>query len=406
MTQRQLFTPKGVRDYLPQEAAWRREMEGRIHQVFRSYGYQEVVTPTVENLALFGRSNDPDDTQIYRFIDRDGELIALRPDMTTPIARVVAAHLHNEPLPIRLSYFGNLFRYADPQAGRQREFTQAGVELLGSARPEADAEVVTLAYRALEAAGLRDFRLDIGHVGFMQEVLNQAQLSHENEEAIKKALIHKDLVHLEQLVAAHVNDPNLRRILCGLEDLRGGPEILKQAAGLLAAESIPALANLTAIYEQLRSAGLEDRITLDLSMVKSMDYYTGMVFEGYSRELGYYLCSGGRYDGLLGEFGCALPATGFALGMDRALLVLERQGFTGWSSYERIHVCQTQTLRPEQMAWIERWRQAGVIVLNDLGTESKANPGETTVEFLPSGEIIVEKCGERRTMNPADLRPN
>lgn len=406
MTQRQLFTPKGVRDYLPQEAAWRREMGERIYKVFRSYGYQEVVTPTVENLALFGRSNDPDDTQVYRFIDRDGELIALRPDMTTPIARVVAAHLRHEHLPLRLCYFGNLFRYADPQAGRQREFTQAGVELLGSSRPEADAEVITLAYRALEAAGIRDFRLDLGHVGFMQAVLNQAQLSPETEEQIKKALIHKDLVRLEKLVAAHVGDPELRRILCGLEDLRGGVEILREAGGSLEAGKIPALANLEAIFTKLKADGLDDKITIDLSMVKAMDYYTGMVFEGYSRELGYYLCSGGRYDRLLGEFGCDMPATGFALGIDRALLVLERQGFAGWSSSKRIRVRRPQhSIFPEYQSWVDCWRKSGAVILNDLGEETESDAAELFVEFIGPNEIVLHRAAESRRMRPAEFDP-
>lgn len=404
MTQRQLFTPKGVRDFLPQEAAWRRELENRIHRVFQSYGYREVVTPTIENLALFGRGNGPDDTQVYRFTDRDGELIALRPDMTTPIARLVAAHLRHEPLPLRLCYFGNLFRYADPQAGRQREFSQAGVELLGSSRPEADAEVILLAYRALEAAGIQDFRLDIGHVGFIQEVLKRAGLSGDVEEAIKKAHVHKDLVRVEQLVHDNVRHPALCRILCELDNLRGGVEVLEQAAQALEGDQIPALANLAAIFAQLKDAGLTERITLDLSLVKTMDYYTGMVLEGYSRELGYYLCSGGRYDGLLGEFGYNLPATGFAMGIDRALLALERQGFDDWERRKRILVRFPESIRSEALSWIERWRKTGAVMIQDLG-EKEAVPSDLSIEFLPTGEVACQNRSGRRVMRPADFDP-
>jgi ATP phosphoribosyltransferase regulatory subunit len=404
MTQRQLFTPKGVRDFLPQEAAWRRELEDRIYRVVESYGYQEVVTPTIENLALFGRSNDPDDTQVYRFIDRDGESIALRPDMTTPIARVVTAHLRKEPLPLRLCYFGNLFRYADPHAGRQREFTQAGVELLGSSRPEADAEVIILAYRALEAAGIRDFRLDIGHVGFMQEVLKRAKLSTDVEEGIKKALVHKDLVRVEQLVTAHVQEDKLRRILCELDNFRGGAEVIDQAAEVFSGQAIPALINLKTIVEQLKAAGLEERITIDLSMVKAMDYYTGMVLEGYSRELGYYLCSGGRYDGLLGEFGYELPATGFALGIDRVLLALERQGFDDWKQPKRFVVRFPETLRAEALLWIERWRKTGVVLISDLGESTTAHD-ERIIEFLQTGEVVYQCEAGRKVMQPDAFNP-
>lgn len=398
MTHRQLTTPKGVRDYLPQEAAWRREVENKIHQVFSSYGYQEVVTPTVEYVNLFSRGNGPDDANTYRFVDREGQILALRPDMTTPIARVVASRLQAEPLPMRLCYFGNLFRYADPQAGRQREFTQAGVELLGNDGPEADAEVVALACRTLTAVGVRDFRIDIGHVGFVQTLLKDASLSEEVEEDVKQALVHKDLVLLEKLVCQHVQDAELSNILLRLLDLRGGIEIIDEARRVFKGRTIPALDNLAIIYRRLEMLGLESMITIDLGMVKALDYYTGLIMEGYSRELGYYLCSGGRYDRLLGEFGCPLPATGFALGMDRVLLVLERQGFKEWHCPMRVCVSFSGEPSKEPLEWMEQWRQEGIVVIDGLGSCGSMPEHDVRVEFLNDGLIRWEHQGNSETV--------
>lgn len=385
MTERQLLTPKGVRDYLPQEAEWRREVENKIHSVFTSYGYQEVVTPTVEHAKLFSSSNGLDDLNTYRFVDREGQILALRPDMTTPIARVVASRLRNEPLPMRLCYFGNLYRYADPQAGRQREFTQAGVELLGVNGPEADAEIVALACQALSMVGVRDFRMDIGHVGFVHTLLAQAALAGDVEERVKNALVHKDLVDLERLISGHISDEKLKAVFLRLLDLRGGVEVIQEARQAMPDLSIPALNNLEAVYRRLELLGLESMITIDLGMVKAMDYYTGIILEGYSRELGYYLCSGGRYDGLLGEFGYPLPATGFALGLDRVLLVLERQNFDGWHCPVRLRVRFASQPRKEDLEWIERWRLAGITVINDLGIDGASD--DILIEFLADGRV-------------------
>ena len=400
---RQLLTPKGVRDFLPEEAAWRRELENKIHQVFTSYGYQEVVTPTVEHVGIFTPSNTTDDAQTYRFVDREGQILALRPDMTTPIARVVASRLQNEHLPLRLCYFGNLFRYEDPQAGRQREFTQAGVELLGSGNAAADAEVVILACRCLAAVGVRDFRIDIGHVGFVRTLLSMAGFLPETEERVKEALVHKDLVALEQLVAEEVSDPKLKEVMLEIMDYRGGPEILEKAQSAWPKLNIPALTELSAVYQRVKSAGLANYVTIDLSMVKEMDYYTGIILEGYSRELGYYLCSGGRYDGLLGEFGYDIPATGFALGLDRVLLVLERQGYDGWEERPKFIVKFSGDDHCEYVKWVECWRDAGAIVVDDLDSDNKTQPRCVCLEFTTDGHVLYRDNSSERIMNPSEI---
>jgi ATP phosphoribosyltransferase regulatory subunit len=400
---RQLLTPKGVRDYLPEEATWRRELENKINQVFTSYGYQEVVTPTVEYVGIFTPSNAANDAQTYRFVDREGQILALRPDMTTPIARVVASRLQNQPLPLRLCYFGNLFRYEDPQAGRQREFTQAGLELLGSNNSAADAEVVILACKCLAAVGVRDFRIDIGHVGFVRTLLSMAGFLPETEERVKEALVHKDLVALEQLVTEQVSDPKLKEVMLEIMEYRGGPEVLEKAQSAWPNLSIPALTELSAVFQRVKSAGLENYVIIDLSMVKEMDYYTGIILEGYSRELGYYLCSGGRYDGLLGEFGYDIPATGFALGLDRVLLVLERQGFGGWKERPKFIVDFPGADYSENIEWVERWRSAGAIVVDGFDTEYSSQHCDAYLQFTKDGRVIYRDNVSERIIDPNEI---
>ena len=398
MKNRRLLTPKGMRDYLPREAAWRRLVEDKVHRVFTSYGYQEVVTPTLEHMALFAAGNN-DDEQSYRFVYREGEVLALRTDMTTPIARLVVSRLREAPLPLRLCYFGNLFRYESPQAGRQREFTQAGVELLGVDGPAADAEVVMLACRALEAAGVQDFHIDIGHVGIVNRLLSRAALLKTTEEAIKEALVQKDLVVLERLVQQNIADEGLKKALTGLSECRGGLVVLEKAAELLQDDRDPALANLAEVYRRLELAGLERYITIDLGLVKAMNYYTGMVMEGYTRELGYDLCSGGRYDRLLGEFGYDLPATGFAMSVDRLLLVLERQGCLGCQQPVGFWVRFPQTVQSWQLDLVEKWRRAGAVIMNDLGMAVDG----PTIEFLPSGKVAWHSGDTRLELDPAQV---
>lgn len=387
-----MTTPKGVRDFLPEEAAWKRILESRINKVFTSFGYREVVTPTIEHLAVFTKGSELDE-KMYRFVDREGEILALRPDMTTPIARVVSGRLKDEPLPLRLCYSGNLFRYDEPQAGRQREFYQAGVELVGGSSPEADAEVVALAYYSLAAAGVKNFRIDLGHMGYVGGLLAELALNEEEISSVRRCLIHKDLVGLEENLRSvrrsRKQHLELLEVFLSLPRLRGGLEILNQAAQLSKNPvSEAALANLSAIYTALKQYGIEEAIVIDLSMVKEMDYYTGMILEGYSREMGYYLCSGGRYDNLLAQFGFPAPATGFALGVDRVLLVLERQNSSSlFAGPRRFKIFSPGGWTKKRIAWVMERRLAGFL-LEMVFSEVVPDNAENSLVFISDERLI------------------
>lgn len=328
MTRTILEVPYGTRDFLPRSAANKRAVERRIMELFTRYGYEEVVTPTLEYLETLttggGRSLEP---HMFKLFDRNNRTLALHHEMTTPIARLVSSRLKDEPLPLKLSYNTSVFRYEQTLPGRQCEFYQAGVELLGVSSTAADAEIIALAVEALGAAGLEEFEVCLGQVEFANGLLDQYALDLETQILFKAALESHDIVGLESIVDGLKIDESSKKILKTLPYLHGGEEILSRAASSIDnGRSRRALENLSEIYRLLESYDVADRIVFDLGLIRDFNYYTGMVFEAYAPGLGYSLAGGGRYDHMLKDFGMACPATGFALGIERLLLARKRQG--------------------------------------------------------------------------------
>lgn len=320
-----VLMPGGVRDLLPGEARRKRELEAGLLRLFEAWGYREVITPTFEFYEVLAPAlGEMLHDQLYRFIDDRGRIMVLRPDMTTPIARLVSTRLREQPLPLRLCYVANVFR-RENHAGQQREFYQAGVELLGAPGPEADAEVIGLAGEALKLAGIKDFRITLGQVEVLTGVLAGAGFSAPDLEQAKLALSKKDLVTWEQLVASSPLAPDRKEALTALPSLRGGVEVLEAVEGLIRGGGAAlGLAALRRVWERLADYGLQDQVDLDLTLLRGLTYYTGIVFEGYAPGVGYPLCGGGRYDKLLARFGFPCPATGFALNIERVLAAREK----------------------------------------------------------------------------------
>lgn len=344
-------TPRGTQDFLPEDAERKRWVEAALLRSFLQWGYREIITPTME---FYDAVSVGDATglarNLYRFFEREGDLLALRPDVTTPVARVVATRLRDEPKPIRLCYRANVFRYAEPQAGRRREFYQAGVELVGSSTYLADAEVIALTVEALKAVGLKDFRVDIGQVDYYDGILQNSTLPPEQRRCMRLALLRKDYVALEELLQT-CNLPRAdRELLQQLPELRGGREVLRKAMDRATNPiSRRAIENLTAIYGILEAYGLADWIRVDLGMLKDIKYYTGMVLEAYTADMGFTIGTGGRYDNLTRHFGYECPATGFALGIERIMLALSRQ--EGWVPEVNHRVFCMNTMRQPELSW-------------------------------------------------------
>jgi ATP phosphoribosyltransferase regulatory subunit len=308
-------------------AAKKRRLEECLLAVFFRWGFQEVVTPIFEYLNVFTLGlGEAYQEQLFKLEERQtGRLLALRPDITPQIAKLSATLLKDRPRPLRFCYTANLFRHNDSQTRNIQELYQAGVELIGLESPEADAEMIAIAVECMLEVGLDDFRLAVSQPEFFRGILSEAGLDAEARGQIQAALQKKDTSTLETLVTQCSLSEHYRQVLLQIPTLFGKTEVFPRAAALIQGETAQrALENLIKVYDILKAYALEDRILIDLSDIRGFDYYTGITFEGFTPSLGYRVCSGGRYDHLLGRYGAADPATGFAIDLEALLEALEK----------------------------------------------------------------------------------
>jgi ATP phosphoribosyltransferase regulatory subunit len=320
--------PCGVRDLFLEDAAKLSKLMATWRRLFESWAYTEIIPPTYEHYDVLMAGSDADfERRIFRVLDREGNILALRPDITTQVARIVGTKLRDLPLPLRFYYLTNVFRFEEPQAGRQREFYQAGLELIGAPGPEADAEMVTVVIEALQRVRLRGFQINLGQMAFFRAIVAELSLSPAQVEELKGAIDRKDEAGLEKSLREWKVDDGHAAALRELPHLCGGEEALKRAASLAPnAGARQAIDNLYRVYGLLSAQGLAEYLVIDLGEARGMDYYTGVTIEGFSPGLGFSICNGGRYDDLIGLYGRSLPAVGFGLGVERVLLALEEQG--------------------------------------------------------------------------------
>jgi ATP phosphoribosyltransferase regulatory subunit len=318
--------PTGLKDYLPGAVTKLRHIENRVLDCMDKWGYNQIITPTLEFYDTVGVASATLDRKLFKLLDQNGRTLVLRSDMTAPIARVVASLLKEQPFPLRLSYHANVFRAFEAEAGRESEFYQTGVELVGDGSSDADAEVIALAIAALQAAGVKKFKIALGHVGFLNGLLHEILHDQAEQQALKECLLNRDYVGYRQMLKKLALDDEKQTELEGILRLRGGEEICAQARLVtqnhLAQQSIQ---HLCEIWDVLKAYGVSEHVLIDLTMIGDFSYYTGMTFEGYASDLGFPVCSGGRYDNLLTQFGRPAPATGFALKTTRILEVADKE---------------------------------------------------------------------------------
>ncbi len=324
--------PPGTRDVLPDEMRELRRLHMAMIEVFESRGYGEVATPAIEYDAVMARGDGRTAGSAYRFFDERGDLLALRSDMTVPIARLVASRYAEAEPPFRLCYLGNAFRAVRPQRGQMREFAQAGVELIGLAAPDGTAEVVEVLEATLDAAGLDRAVIGLGDSDLFRQLLGELGIEGEARESLLARLAAHDLVGLEVELDEldGVGDEQAATCLA-LSQLRGGKEVLDQARSLGGAAVERATARLGATFEALEARGVAERVRIDLGLLRDLGYYSGAILEVYDPALGHVLGGGGRYDQLLQRFGVDLPAAGFALYLERVHVAQmeEQQGGGG-----------------------------------------------------------------------------
>jgi ATP phosphoribosyltransferase regulatory subunit len=309
--------PSGTRDVLPDEMRELREMTDRVRAVFERAGYGEVATPALEYESTFNRADMSGTRPAYRMFDEQGNVLVLRPDMTIPIARVVATRFANAEPPLRFCYFANAYRGVRPQRGQSREFLQAGVELIGSPGPEGTAEVLSLLCEALDAAGLETYRVGLGDASLYPLLLEAFGIAGEVRDQLLASLSQGDFVGVERQIHELALDEASAAMLLRVPRTRGGAEVFEDLEDVLH----DALTGMREVLALLAPA-VAERIIFDLGLVRSIGYYTGAVFQVYDPAYGVPLGSGGRYDELLGSFGRPLPAVGFALNVERLHIAL------------------------------------------------------------------------------------
>lgn len=321
--------PRGTRDFGPAEMERRHEAEGKLRDVMRRFGYREVATPTFENLELFtAKSGDGVLRQVYNFKDKGDRDLVLRPELTAPVLRYYVAEHQNDPKPIKWFYFGSCFRYEEPQSGRYREFWQMGCELIGPQTPEAVAEVIALASACFSALGLSNLELRVGHVGIVKSLITALPIPDDKKGEAHRLVDKKDRTLRAFLDRAGVPTPEAEA-LARVASTEGGAEVIEDARKAFAGDASvsQALDHLAQVAALLPGFGVENA-RIDLGVVRGLEYYTGVVFEFHSPDLGAesQVCGGGAYT--LAELfgGQPVGSIGFGLGFDRALVALENAG--------------------------------------------------------------------------------
>jgi len=309
--------PSGTRDFLPDEMRELRAMTDRVRTVFERARYGEVYTPALEYEGTFDRADMNASRPAYRMFDEQGNVLVLRSDMTVPIARLVATRYRDAEPPLRFCYFAHAYRGVRPQRGQSREFLQAGIELIGAGSPEGTAEVLSVLCAALDAAGLETYRVGLGDASLYPTLLDGLGVDPARRERILTELVDGDFVGLEREVKALGVDPAAVELLRRAPQTRGGPEVLEDLEGPLHT----AVTGMRAVHALL-APNVAERIIFDLGLIRSLGYYTGAIFQVYDPAYGVPIGIGGRYDELLGQFGRALPAVGFALNVERLHIAL------------------------------------------------------------------------------------
>jgi ATP phosphoribosyltransferase regulatory subunit len=411
--------PRGARIYLPDEAARKRWVEQHLLDVFERWGYRQIVTPSFEFLDVLAVATDQAlHEHLFTLVDREtGRMLVLRADITPQIARVVATRMREAPVPLRLSYLTNVFRYDEPRLAHYREFYQAGVELIGLDKPEAEVEILAMTVEGLRALGLQRFQLDVGHPDFFRGLLDELKPDPAQAGELRAALARKDVSTLERLVGELGPPPAVAESLLALPSLFGPAQVLERAAAMVRnPRAERALGNLAEVHRLLTIYGLADAVLYDLGEVRGFDYYSGMYFEAYVADFGASVAAGGRYDQMLGRFGYDCPAVGFAFDVARVLSVMEAQGVEVALPGPDVFIIDSTAEKTAALSLARRLRDLGTSVARDAVSRGldeslayaraqrvrrvlvigspRTGPGEALVLDLADGSERVLSVGE------------
>ncbi|RKJ32163.1 ATP phosphoribosyltransferase regulatory subunit, partial [bacterium 1XD42-8] len=304
-----IHTPEGVRDIYGEEYDKKLALEEKLHHCLKSYGYHDIQTPTFEFFDVFSsRIGTIPSKELYKFFDKEGNTLVLRPDFTPSIARAAAKYFMEEELPLRLCYKGNTYTNHISYQGLLKEMTQIGAELIGDPSPEGDAELISLVITCMKAAGIEEFQVSIGQVEFFKGICEEAGMNEEEEQNVRDKISNKNYFATEEILEQLKIKKHLKEVILQITDFFGSIEKMKEAKALVQnLRSKEAICRLERLYEVLLVYGVEKYVTFDLSMLSKYNYYTGVIFKAYTYGVGDALMKGGRYDKLLMEFGKNAP---------------------------------------------------------------------------------------------------
>lgn len=361
MSKKLVHTPEGVRDIYGDEKAKKNVVEQLLHEKIASYGYRDIQTPTFEFFDVFSRDvGTTPSRELYKFFDKEGNTLVLRPDFTPSIARCAAKYFMDEDVPIRFCYQGNTFTNTSSLQGKLKEVTQMGAELIGDGSVQADAEMAAMTVEALYHAGLTDFQISVGNLEYFKGICAEAGLDEETELALRDFISEKNYFGAEELLDSIHADKKDKKALLQVSELFGDVSILQEAKrAALCGRSRKAIERLESVYQVLHEYGVEKYVSFDLGMLSKYNYYTGIIFKGYTYGVGDAIVKGGRYDNLLGRFGKNTAAIGFVIVVDDLLAAMRRQdvAVAGIKAPAQIYYCEEDF--SEKLQEVRRMRAAG-----------------------------------------------
>lgn len=341
------YIPEGTKDTLFEECTRKVEIENILRKTYTCSGFLEVKSPTLEFYDVFsGESSTLAQEKMYKLFDNHGRILVLRPDMTTPIARIAATKLKEVTHPLRLCYTSNVYRVNESLNGKNSEITQSGIEIIGVKSLKADAEAIITGITALINCGVEDFKVELGHAEFFKAIIEDVNIDDEEKEKLRVYIENKNFTALSEFLDKNRNSMNkdTLKILKELPKLFGNMDILDVVCTFTDNEkALEAINDIKAVYEIIKDAGLGDYVSVDLGMVHYLNYYTGIIFRGYAEGVGGNILSGGRYDNLIKQFGEQQEATGFAVNVDSIISALENCGQINESKVKKILIYYKNT---------------------------------------------------------------
>lgn len=395
MKDKLLHTPEGVRDIYDAECARKMIIQERLHGVIRRYGYQPIQTPSFEFFDVFSSEiGTTPSRDLFKFFDREGNTLVLRPDITPSIARAAAKYFGEDDSILRFSYLGNTFINNSSYQGRLKETTQVGAECIGDSSVDTDAEMIALTIECFLQAGLKEFQISVGHVGFYKAICEAAGIDADTEESIRDLICSKNYYAADEILEERKVSPKIISIFEALPTFTGTVEALNKARSYV--EDIPAataaIDRLSELYQVLSAYGYASYLSFDLSFLSIYDYYTGIIFDGYTFGSGEAIVKGGRYDDLLQYFGKQAPAVGAVVMVDQLMTALERQKIAVSIPVERILIVYEEEKREAAIQQAKQLREAGrTVVMMRKGDMTRTDCSSYAKEHEIAEVIILDR---------------